>query len=150
MEDKRRLWDYNIQEENIIFIVLRKIGGGSIGNEASVKRSVKEFWERLKEYGSKAEEHKIDVWYYMGQSWHEEIRYDCWLFKIKLQISQYLNQEWIKSIKQALKMIKQSAPGLQFEWKMGDESTLFGYNKIFVTTNIIDQFKIKLLILINN
>ena len=142
MEEGKAFGDYNIQSENTIHMMLRLSGGGFIGWEADVKGSVKEFWTRLKEYSSTAEEYKVDVSYYLGQSWHKEIWSNDKLFKIKLKISQSLNQEWIKNIKQALSMIKQSAPGLQFEWQMGEESyEFYGFNRIFVTTNIIDQFK---------
>ena len=116
-------------------------GGWCISDEADAKDSIYYFWERLKEYNSAAEEHKTDVAYYFGQSWHYVTKKIKVVF-IKVTISKDLNKDWRQNIKQALKLIKQCAPGLMFEWKIGDKSTIFGANSIYVTTNIIAQYNL--------
>ena len=136
------LADCNIQKESIIDLVLRLSGGGFVGGEADVNGSIYYFWERLKQYNSAAEEHKTDVAYYFGQSWHFEIKGQWMLFKIKITISKNLNKDWRQNIEQALKLIKQCAPGLMFEWKIGDKSTIFGANSIYVTTNIMINYNL--------
>ena len=119
-------------------MVHRYRGGGFIGEEADVNGSIKKFWARLKEYHLKIEEQKTDVGYYMGQSWHDKIGENFKLFKVKFNISEDLNEEWIKSMKQAIKLIKQWAPGLMLEWQMGNKPELFyGANSIYVTTNML-------------
>ena len=74
----------------------------------------------------------------MGQSWHDKIGENDMLFKVKFNISDDLNEEWIKSIKQAIELIKQWAPGLVLEWQVGNKPELFyGANSIYVTTNML-------------
>ena len=71
------------------------------------------------------------------------------LFKIKITISENLNGDWIQNIEQAIKLIKQCAPGLMFEWQMGNESIHYdGANSIFVTTNIMINYNLEQIVIV--
>ena len=89
-------------------------------------------------YNSTIEEQKNDVGYYLGQSWHDEIKEFGKQFKIRIDIIEDLNEDWIKNIEQAIELIKQYTPGLCINWKISKKLHQFcGGNKINVTTNIM-------------
>ena len=138
MEDGKTLAYYNIQKDSTINMMMRLSEVGFIGQKDDVNESIKKFWARFKQYNPIIKLQKIDVGYYIGQSWHDEINEEGMQFKIKIAISQNLNKDWIQNIEQALKLINQCAPGLILEWQTSDKPILFerAYS-IFVTNNII-------------
>ena len=144
MEDGKILAYYNIQKDSTIQMILRLSGKGFIEREDEVNGSIKKFWSRIMQYYSIIEEQKIDVGYYIGQSWHDEINEEEMQFKIRIAISENLNEDWIQNIEKALKLINQCAPGLMIKWQISDKPIRFEEaSSIYVTTNIITYSYLK-------
>ena len=138
LENGKTLRHYKLEKESWISLLIKLSVGGLIWKKDDVNVSIKKFWSRITQYYSIIEEQKIDVGYYIGQSCNDEINEERMQFKIKIAISENLNENWIKSIEQALKLINQCAPGLKLEWQMSDKPIkIERANSIYVTTNII-------------
>ena len=100
---------------------MRVTGGGFVSNKAAVKGYLEDFWYRLSLHKEIIEEEKLDVGYYLAQSWHLVDEEYFRIFKVKFWIDKKLDSGWIKTIKKSLKKIMKYAPGLAFEWKMFDK-----------------------------
>ena len=94
------------------------------------------FWNRLKEYEGVIEEEKLDVGYYLAQSWHKrvgEYHENC---KVIFWIDKELDEDWVDIIRKAAKIIMKYAPWLSFSCKELDKMDLGGKcNQVKITKN---------------
>ena len=107
-------------------------GGGLVWEKAKESEAVKEFWERLRNYGQVAEEEKIDIGYYLAQSWHKEVKDKQDRLRVKVGIDEGLDYDWIENISKGLKIINKATPGLRISAKTFRSESEFYHGKNWV------------------
>ena len=98
--------------------------------------SIKKFWQRQNDHAWIIEKENMAICYYMGQSWHEEVKSYHTSYKVKVWIDQKLDDDWTQNIKEALSIIKRFTPGLNI--KCETVETFFGIkesNSVFILSN---------------
>ena len=84
-------------------------------NEIDVEYYLSDFWDRLKEYKGDIVEEKLDLGYYLAQSWHN-IGLSYEVYDVRFWIDEKLDEDWIKIFKDSLKTIMKFTPGLNLKW----------------------------------
>ena len=115
LENDKTLEDYSISKEYTLNLTTRLTGGGFVWSEATISENIKNFCKRLNEYKGFFEDEKLDIEYYLGQSWHEGAKWVDEVFEVKFWIDNKLDDEWIKIINKDLKTIMKFAPGLKLD-----------------------------------
>ena len=115
LENDKTLEDYSISNEYTLNLTTRLTGGGFVWSEATISENIKSFCKRLNEYKGFFEDEKLDIEYYLGQSWHEGAKWVDEVFEVKFWIDNKLDDEWIKIINKDLKTIMKFTPGLKLD-----------------------------------
>ena len=81
---------------------------------------------QTKKYKEVIEEEKLDVGYYLAQSWHEGVGYNQENCKVIFWIENKLDKDWVDNIWKAAQIIMKYAPGLSLSCKELDKMELWG------------------------